>query len=132
MSVLLEVVDDGLSGSLTPNNEKWRILNELLDDHFQNNHQMLNDNDEDQKVCFIPTSFESEALMVFLCVFLVGHEHSIVNLTGEENNGRVDDYGELGKLIEAALPVTNAVANIGLEPPGVLEVSHLRMDLEAV
>lgn len=130
MSGFLEVLNYRLPRPFSPDNEKWSILNELFDNHFQNDHNMLNNDDEDQKLRSVPASFELHDLLTFLSAFI--HEHFEVHVTRKENDGSVNDYGKLRKLREAALPVTNAVAHIWFESPGVLEVGHLRVNLETI
>jgi len=94
----LEVLNYRLSGPFSSDNEKWSILNELFDKHFQNDHKMLNYNNENQKLSSVPTSFELHRLMILLRVFFVTHEHFVVHLARKENDGRVNDYGKLRKL----------------------------------
>lgn len=93
------------------------IVNELLDDDFQDEHGVLNDHNEHEKLQGVPTRWEFdlvlEALQIgvteLVAIFEVIDKHLPVNFARKVDASANNDDTELVDILKTTQPVANAI-----------------------
>jgi len=115
-------------------NFRWDIINNILNDKFEEEKDMLDEHNEEQELEEIPST--GDGLLILFkrkCISNVfsllscypADEESLIDLAREVNGCAVDDDGQLAQVLEAAQPVPNTIGYFCLESPLILQVGNL-------
>ena len=133
--VLQKFVHQGLLFSFTLLDRSWNVINKLLEDQLEEQHCVLDGDDEGEEVQLVPAGDEFPRAPInlgFVGRILDRDEHSLVSLAREEHFIAVDDDAADTQVLEVIQPVSDTDRSLGPESPLVLKVGDLRIHPDTI